>query len=105
MELPIEEHRHNNSSLNDTYLLYLISFWLDLISSLTRKLYGKSRLADVKVSLKLNCHCVQGRVDSFREQRPTELCQRHFILRWPIPNLQHVMAGFSVKGQKLEAVK
>lgn len=75
-------------------------FW----KKLTRKLYGKSRLADVEISLKLNGDSVQCGVDALREQRPTQLSQRHLILRWSIPDFEHVVTGLRVKGQELKAV-
>lgn len=70
----------------------------------TRELYCKSRLADVEISLELNSDSVQCGVDPLREQRPTELSQRHLILRWSVPDFEHVVTGLRVKGQKLKAV-
>lgn len=45
----------------------------DFWKTLTGELYGKSRLADVEISLELNGDSVQCGVDPLREQRPTEL--------------------------------
>lgn len=70
----------------------------------TRELYGKSRLADVEISLELNSDSVQCGVDPLREQRPTELSQRHLILRWSVPDFEHVVTGLRVIGQELKAV-
>lgn len=75
-------------------------FW----KTLTRELYGKSRLADVEISLELNGDSVQCGVDPLREQRATELSQSHLILRWAVPDFEHVMTGLRVKGQELKAV-
>lgn len=74
-------------------------FW----KTLTWELYGKSRLADVEISLELNGDDVQCGVDPLREQRPTELSQGHFILRWSVPDFEHVVTGLRVKGQELKA--
>lgn len=77
---------------------------LELGRTLTRELYGKSRLADVEISLELNGDSVQCGVDPLGEQRPAELSQGHLIFRWSVPDLEHVMTCLRVKGQELKAV-
>lgn len=69
---------------------------------LTREVNGKSRLGDVKVSLKLNGDNVESGVDPLWQQRTADLLQRHFILRRPVPHLQDVMGCLCVKGKKLQ---
>lgn len=71
--------------------------------TLTGELDGESRLADVKIGVKLNGDSVQGGVDSFGQQGAADLCQQHLVLGRSIPNLQHVVAGLRVEGQELEA--
>lgn len=81
------------------YNLQHIKLWRKI---LTGEVDGKTRLGDVKISLKLNSDNIERRVDSLGQQRTANLLQRHLILRRPIPNLQNVMGGLCVECKKLE---
>lgn len=76
-----------------------------LWKTLTGELDSKAWLADVEIRLELDGDGVQRGVDPLGEQRPAELSQRHLILRWSVPDFEHVVTGLRVKGQELEAAE